>query len=160
MNTELIRRMAQLSDEEQALLMGLPLSQSTYTEEHLFVVNSDKLLSARQMIDVRPHTRFTPFPMHSHDYVEILYMLSGETIHDIPGREPLVLRAGELLMMNGQAMHAIRQCGENDVGVNFIIRPAFFDEALAAIGSSHALGRFLIDALKRGESSVSLFQSE
>ena len=62
MNTELIRRMAKLSDEEQALLMGLPLSQSTYTEEHLFVVNSDKLLSARQMIAVRPHTRFTPFP--------------------------------------------------------------------------------------------------
>ena len=85
MNTELIRRMAQLSQEEMALLSGRPLAQSTYTEGHVFVVNSDKLLSARQLIAVRPHTRFTPFPMHSHDYVEILYMLTGETIHDIPG---------------------------------------------------------------------------
>jgi len=154
MNHELIRRMARLSDEEKALLSGEPLAQSNYSEGRVFVVSSDKLLASRQMIAVRPHTRFTPFPMHSHDYVEILYMLTGETVHDIPGREPLHLRAGELLMMNGQAMHAIRQCGKGDVGVNFIIRPAFFDEALTAIGSSNTLGRFLIDALKRGESSV------
>ncbi len=154
MNAELIRRMSLLSEEEQQLLSGQPLLQSTYTEGRVFEVSSEKLLSPRQMITVRPHTRFTPFPLHSHDYVEILYMLTGETIHDIPGREPLHLRAGELLMMNGQAMHAIRRCGEQDVGVNFIVRPAFFDEALTAIGSSNALGRFLIDALKRGESSV------
>lgn len=154
MNTELMERMSLLSEEELALLSGHPLMQSTYTEGHVFEVSSEKLLAPRQMITVRPHTRFTSFPMHSHDYVEILYMLSGETVHDIPGREPLHLQAGELLMMNGQAMHSIRRCGEGDVGVNFIVRPAFFDEALAAIGSSNALGRFLIDALKRGESSV------
>jgi len=154
MNTELMERMSRLSEEELALLSGHPLMQSTYTEGRVFEVSSEKLLAPRQMITVRPHTRFTSFPMHSHDYVEILYMLSGETVHDIPGREPLHLHAGELLMMNGQAMHSIRRCGEGDVGVNFIVRPAFFDDALAAIGSSNALGRFLIDALKRGESSV------
>ncbi len=154
MNMELVRRMAALSEEEKQLLSGQPLAQSTYTQGYVFEVSSEKLLTPRQMVALRPHTRFTPFPMHNHDYVEILYMLTGETVHDIPGREPLHLRAGELLMMNGQAMHAIRQCGENDVGVNFIVRPAFFDEALSAIGSSNTLGRFLIDALKRGESSV------
>ncbi len=154
MNAELMERMARLSEEEQQLLSGQPLQQSDYTEGRVFEVSSDKLLGPRQMVAVRPHTRFTPFPMHSHDYVEILYMLTGETVHDIPGREPLHLCAGELLMMNGQAMHAIRQCGKDDVGVNFIVRPSFFDEALTAIGSSNALGRFLIDALKRGESSV------
>ena len=154
MNEELMKRMSRLSEEELLLLGGQPLQQSTYTEGRLFEVSSEKLLSPKQMIAVRPHTRFTPFPMHSHDYVEILYMLSGETVHDIPSRDPLWLRAGELLMMNGQARHAIRQCGENDVGVNFIVRPSFFDEAMAVVGSSNALGRFLIDALKRGESSV------
>ena len=154
MNAELTERLSRLSEEEQLLLSGQPLSQSNYTQGRFFEVSSEKLLAPRQMVAVRPHTRFTPFPMHSHDYVEILYMLKGETVHDIPGREPLRLLAGELLMMNGQARHAIRECGEGDVGVNFIVRPAFFDEAMAAIGSSNALGRFLIDALKRGESSV------
>ena len=154
MNAALIKHMSRLSEEEQHLLSGQPLLQSTYTQGRVFEVTTDKLLTPRQMIAVRPHTRFTPFPLHNHDYVEILYMLTGETVHDIPGRDPLHLRAGELLMMNGQAMHAIRQCGEGDVGVNFIVRPAFFDEALTAIGTSNALGRFLMDALKRGESSV------
>ena len=40
------------------------------------------------------------------------------------------------------------------MGVNFIVQPAFFDEAIAAVGQSNALGRFLMDALKRGESTV------
>lgn len=154
MEKHLLERLSALSEEERQLLEGGELIRSTYTQGSSFVVNGEKLLPPSQMITVRPHTRFVDFPLHSHDYVEILYMIRGETVHEMPGQQPLVLHAGELLMMNGQAAHAIRRCSRKDVGVNFIVRPAFFDEALTAIGSSHALGRFLIDALKRGESSV------
>lgn len=154
MNGKLLEKLSMLSAEEERLLEGGELVQSAYTQGESFVVSGEKLLPPGGMITFRPHTRFVDFPMHSHDYVEIFYMITGETIHDMPGREPLSLRAGELLMMNGQARHAIRRCGMGDVGVNFIVRPAFFDEALTTIGSSNALGRFLIDALKRGESSV------
>lgn len=154
MDQRLLSRLSALSAEEALLLAGQPLNQNTYTQGSAFVVASSKLLPPERMITLRPHTRFTNFPAHRHDYVEILYMLKGQTVHDMPGRGTLVLRAGELLMMNGQAVHAIRRCEKDDVGVNIIVLPAFFDEALTAIGSSNALGRFLIDALKRGESSV------
>jgi len=154
MNPQLFATLSALSAEEKQLLSGQPLERSAYTSGNAFVFSSSKLLPPERMITLRPHTRFVDFPSHRHDYVEILYMIQGSTVHDMPGREPLTLRAGELLLMNGQAVHAIRRCGEGDVGVNIIVRPAFFDEALTAIGSSNALGRFLIDALKRGESSV------
>ena len=62
MNEELMKRMSRLSEEELLLLGGQPLQQSTYTEGRLFEVSSEKLLSPKQMIAVRPHTRFTPFP--------------------------------------------------------------------------------------------------
>ena len=154
MNPQLIGRLSVLTEEELRLQAGLPLEREGYTQGASLIFSSQKLLPPSRMITIRPHTRFAAFPAHSHDYVEILYMLRGKTVHELPGREPLTLSAGELLMMNCQATHAIRLCGEEDVGVNFIVQPAFFDEALAAVGPSNALGRFLMDALKRGESTV------
>lgn len=154
MNQQLLERLGVLTEEERRLKAGLPLEREDYAQGSSFIFSSQKLLPPSRMITIRPHTRFAAFPAHSHDYVEILYMLRGQTVHDLPGREPLTLACGELLMINCQATHAIRLCGEENVGVNFIVQPAFFDEALAAVGQSNALGRFLMDALKRGESTV------
>lgn len=154
MNQALLERLSALTEEEQHLLAGEPLSQTAYTDSSAFVISSRKFLPPRQMITLRPHTRFAAFPIHSHDYVEMLYMLSGETVHDLPGGETVTLRAGELLLINCHTSHSIRLCGHEDVGVNFIVQPAFFDDALAAIGSSNALGRFLLSAIKRGGDAI------
>ena len=154
MNQQLLERLGVLTEEERRLKAGLPLEREDYAQGSSFIFSSQKLLPPSRMITIRPHTRFAAFPAHSHDYVEILYMLRGQTVHDLPGREPLTLACGELLMINCQATHAIRLCGEENVGVNFIVQPAFFDEAIAAVGQSNALGRFLMDDLKRGESTV------
>lgn len=150
MDQDLLKRLSALTDEETRLLAGEPLSRTPYTDSSAFVVSSRKLLPPRQMITLRPHTRFAAFPAHSHDYVEMLYMLSGQTVHGLPGGETVTLRAGELLLINCQTAHSIQLCGREDVGVNFIVQPAFFDDALAAVGSSNALGRFLLGAIKRG----------
>ena len=154
MDERLLEKLSAHSPEEAGILAGGALQKSVYSQDPSFVVSVEKLMDPSRLITLRPHTRFVDFPLHSHDFVEILYMVSGETVHEMPGQEILCVKAGELLMMNGQARHFIRRCGEGDVGVNFIVRPAFFDEALSAVGTSNVLGRFLMDALKRGESSV------
>lgn len=154
MNAELLKSLTEPTQEERLLLMGEPLEKSAYTQAGSSVFSSRKLLLPNRMIALRKHTRFTAFPQHSHDYIEILYMLSGETVHEMLDHPSLVLRAGELLMINCRAKHGIRRCGKGDIGVNLIIRPTFFDDALTMLGSSNALGRFLLDALGRGESSV------
>ena len=38
-----------------------------------------------QMITIRPHTRFVAFPRHSHNYVEIMYVCTGQITHIIGG---------------------------------------------------------------------------
>ena len=154
MNQALLERLSALTEEENRILSGEPLARNDYTDSAAFVVSSRKLLPPRRMITLRPHTRFAAFPAHSHDYVEILYMLSGQTVHDLPGGETVTLRAGELLLINCRTAHSIRLCGKEDVGVNFIVQPTFFDDALAAVGSSNVLGRFLLDAIMRGGDSV------
>ena len=38
---------------------------------------ADKLLRGGRSISVRTHTRFTDFPTHKHNYLEMMIVLSG-----------------------------------------------------------------------------------
>ncbi len=154
MNQALMNRLSVLTEEERHILQGEPLCLDNYADDASLVVKGHKMLPPRRMITLRPHTRFVTFPAHSHDYVEMLYMVSGSTIHEFPGAEPLELTAGDILLMNCRSVHAIRQCGAGDVGVNLMALPGFFDDAIEAVGSGNTVGRFLMDALKRGESTL------
>ncbi|MBE5783323.1 MAG: helix-turn-helix domain-containing protein [Clostridiales bacterium] len=154
MNEDLLRRLSALTEEEERLLGGAPLDKQAYSTDPSFLVQSAKMIPQGQAITLRPHTRFTPFPLHRHDFVEILYMLKGKTLHTMEDGAHITLQAGEILMMNCHTAHAIATCGREDVAVNLIVQPSFFDFALETIGSGSTLGRFLIDALRAGEKEV------
>lgn len=154
MNETILKRLSAVTEEERAILAGKPLEPSRYGEGQLLTVSGQRLLPTSRMITLRPHTRFVAFPEHRHDYVEMLYMVTGQTVHHFPGKEPLILSAGDVLLMGRNAQHAIERCGEGDVGVNLIIQPAFLDEAQRAIGSGNALGRFLLENIKQGKTGL------
>ena len=144
-----MRRLRQVTEEEERLLAGGQVDKSLYSSGAGFLIDSEKLLAKGKLITVRPHTRFASFPMHRHNYVEIMYMCSGKTVHRMEGRPPLTLQAGELLFLNQNAAHGVDRAGEEDVGVNFIVLPQFFDYALALIGMDNVLGKFLLSGLRQ-----------
>lgn len=76
-------------------------------------------------------------------------MCSGATRHIINEKEELILGAGELLFLNQHVFHEISAAAQNDIAVNFIVLPEFFDIALEMIGSDNTLNHFLISALRR-----------
>lgn len=143
------------TQEEERLLHGGALDQHTYTDRGFFLVEGRKFVPLRQLVAMRAHTRFTDFPRHGHDYVEMMYQLQGETVHDMPDGCEIRLQAGELLLINRHSSHGIRRCGEKDIAVNFIIQPAFFDQVPELIGTHNVLGNFLLDALRDDEKAVS-----
>lgn len=147
-------RLREVTPEEERLLAGGALERELYTSRGGFTVDSERLLARGRLIAVRPHTRFVDFPAHSHNYIEILYMCSGRTVHTINGGPPLTLRAGELLFLNQRARHGVARAGMEDVGVNFIVLPPFFDYALELIGTDNVLGRFLLGGLRRGGGEI------
>lgn len=155
MREDLMRELRRVTEEEEQLLAGGQVDKSLYTSGGRFLIDSDKLLAKGKLITVRPHTRFAAFPMHTHNYVEIMYMCSGQTIHQIEGRPPLTLRTGELLFLNQHASHAVERAGEEDVGVNFIVLPQFFDVALNLIGTDNVLGKFLLSGLRQSGGEMS-----
>ena len=62
-------------------------------------VNAKKLLAAGKLITIRSHTRFIHFPEHTHDYVEVVYMCSGQTTHIVNGKT-ILLEQGDLLFLS------------------------------------------------------------
>lgn len=98
MNQEILQRLLPVTAEEEEILRGEKLNRSRYSEGDGRVVNAERLLEKGKLITLRTHTRFVHFPEHTHDYVEMVYMLQGETHHRINGKD-MILRAGEMLFL-------------------------------------------------------------
>ena len=153
MDERLLRRLKEITEEEQIILDGgQGIQRERYTSSRDFVVDSEKMLEKGKLIEIRPHTRFVHFPRHRHNYVEVLYMCSGSTTHILNGSQKLVLQQGDLLFLNQAVYHEILPAGEEDVGANFIILPQFFDRSFRMLEQENVLRDFLVSTLA-GESA-------
>lgn len=146
-NSELLKMLKLTTDEEREILEGKDIDRNIYMSGSDNIVTRRKLIDKGRLISVRPHTRFVSFPEHTHDYIEIVYMCSGNTTHIINGRE-INLAAGELLFLSRHAKHKIMRAEEQDIAVNFIVMPESFENALSVIGSEETpLKKFISDSL-------------
>lgn len=148
MDKDILVRLQAISEEEQAILDGrTTIDRNIYMQDQGNIINAQKLLAAGKLITIRPHTRFIHFPEHTHDYVEMVYMCTGETTHIVNGRQ-IKLEQGDLLFLSQSATHEVCKAGKGDVAVNFIVLPDFFVTTLTAIGEDETpLRKFLIDCL-------------
>ncbi len=150
MDSELLRLLSGITPEERAVLDGGGIDRSLYMHGDSAEIDARLLLERGKLITLRPHTRFVHFPQHTHNYVEMVYMCSGRTTHIVNGTT-VELHAGELLLLNQSAVQEILPAGEEDVAVNFIILPPFFDSTLRMLGEEeNPLRDFLVDCLRRG----------
>lgn len=148
---EILEKLIPITDEERAILSGEGVDKSIYTSHGGTIIRHKKLLSDGRLIRARTHTRFVHFPEHTHDFIEAVYMCQGKTTHIINGKE-LVLNEGELLFLGQNARQEILPASENDIAVNFIIQPSFFDKTLEMLGAEETpIKNFLLSSLFDGE---------
>ncbi len=148
MNHTLLNKLKQITNEEENILNGSRIEKSRYTKKNQFEVESKKVLDSKKLITVRTHTRFIDFPNHKHDYIEMMYVVQGAIHHFIDGKE-VILNKGEILLLNQHSWHEIKKAGKEDIAINFIILPPFFDVVYDMIGYDNIIAKFLIDILKR-----------
>lgn len=149
MHRELLDALSVITEEEQRILdEQRGIDPQLYTEKKELIVDSEKLLKKGKLIQVSPHTRFVNFPKHKHNYVEVIYMCQGTTTHILNGSK-VILEAGDLLFLNQNAEQEILPAGEQDIAVNFIVLPEFFDTAFSMMDmeEENALKEFLVGAL-------------
>jgi len=156
MDSGLLDQLRRITPEEEIILAGRnSVQKEIYTSARDFTVESKKMLAKGKLIDIRTHTRFIHFPKHRHNYVEIIYMYAGQTSHIINGKIRVRLQAGEFLFLNQFAYHEIEKAEEEDIAVNFIVLPEFFDQAFEMVGKDNILSSFLLSSLQREAGDIS-----
>ena len=105
-------------------------------------MDSRKMLKEGRLIAVRTHTRFVYFPAHRHNFVEVLYVCEGSLTNIIDGKK-VIVNKGELLFLNQFTKHEILKAGQNDIAINFMVLPEFFDVAYTMAGNNNVLADFL-----------------
>jgi AraC-like DNA-binding protein len=149
MDDRILAQLGIITNEEAQLISGRSsIDRSIYMNDgSRDVITGKKLLDQGKLITVRPHTRFVHFPVHTHDYVEIVYMCRGCTEHLI-NDTPITLREGELLLLGQNTRQEILPAGEDDIAVNFIVQPEFFSGTLDFLGSEDTpLREFIVRCL-------------
>ncbi len=153
MDQEIMQKLMRITEEEQKILQEQKgVDKSIYTEAKDFTIDSRKLLRKGKLIDIRPSARFVHFPKHRHNYIEIIYMCSGHTTHIINSSSEVVLQQGDLLFLNQHTFHEILPASMDDIAINFIVLPEFFDVAFQMIEKDNVIGRFLVSTLCQEES--------
>lgn len=149
MNSLLLEQLSKITEEEKEILSGRnEINRSMYMTDNSTKVDSSLLLEQGKLITLRPHTRFIHFPKHTHNYIEMVYMCSGQTKHFVNDNE-ILLQAGELLILSPGATQEILAANKEDIAVNFIVLPQFFDTTIQLMGEeSNPIRNFLTDCFK------------
>lgn len=148
MDKWLLEQMKVVNQEEQAYLNGdIQVQKDLYTRKDIFEIDSKMFLEQGKLVTVRHHSRFVDFPLHRHNYIEMVYVCTGEITHYIDGKT-LVTKPGDMLLMNQYIEHSVKMAGTDDLGINFIALPEFFDIPLQMMKKHNAIADFLIEALR------------
>ena len=151
MQQALLDQLRKITEEERKILDGeAEVDRDLYTSGRDFTVDSRKMLKEGRLIAVRTHTRFVHFPAHRHNFIEVLYVCQGQLTNIIGGKE-VVIRQGELLFLNQYTRHEILPAGEEDIAINFMILPEFFDVAYTMAGNNNVLADFLVNVLRQDD---------
>lgn len=149
-NKKILSYLMNLTEEEQQILTGQSLiNKDLYTEKKDFEIDAKKLLHNDELINIRKHTRFIDFPEHKHNYIEMAYILQGEMIQKIKGKE-IRLKKGEIIFLNQHITHEIKASSKEDVIINFIIKPEFFEYILNLIDKENIISKFLFSTIYGG----------
>ena len=153
MRQELLEILEAVREEEREILEeGAGIRKDLYTEGDPFIVTARKMMGDDQkLIQIRTHTRFIAFPRHRHDFIEMMYVCKGSCTHIIDGQE-ITVQAGEFLLLNQYSWHEIKKAEKDDISVNFVIRPEFFDKPYTMLGFNNVITDFLINVLRKNSS--------
>ena len=150
----LLSKLSKISEEEERILTGDGIDKGLYTADGDFIVDTEKIMTGGREIAIRTHTRFTPFPIHKHNYLEMMIVLTGSITHRIGG-EKITLREGDILVLNKHVSHSIDKAGAPDIGVNVIMSDNFV-EALAEGLSETVFSELVRQNEKQGGSGIYL----
>lgn len=149
MDEQLMKKLQMITAEEQVYLEeDSHVKKEIYTKKNKFEVDCQLFLREGKLITVRRHSRFVEFPLHKHNYIEIIYVCAGEITQYIDGKE-IRMQQGDMLLLNQHVEHSVKYAGAGDIGINFIVLPEFFDIPLRMMNKENIVADFLAGTFRQ-----------
>lgn len=100
-----------------------------------------------ESISVSQQPYQTDIPLHMHNYIEMMYVYRGECTVTIGGMDRL-LRTGDIIIIDKDTPHAVRQTGIQDIVINIIMKQDFLSPAfLGRLTKQSIISQFMIESL-------------
>ena len=148
---ELDKKLRQLNDIEKEVKTSNNIQLKNYfskkSQENHWIINSEKLMKESEVISIHRHDRFIQFDKHKHDYFEMFFVYSGTIRQEIEGKK-LEIKKGEIILLDMNVEHSIESAGENDIGINILIKKEFFDWIfMKQIAYNDLISNFVVKAI-------------
>ncbi|MCI1882838.1 MAG: helix-turn-helix domain-containing protein [Sporolactobacillus sp.] len=98
----------------------IPISSTRVHANRIELLNNYFFRESR-LIFISKHNRFADYPLHTHQFTELNYMLSGSCRQIVNGK-PVTLRQGDLLLIGIGSAHEIKALGKNDLLINILFK--------------------------------------
>ena len=89
----------------------------------------EMLVSSQNGITFSCHPRFIDTPMHSHSYIEMIYVYSGQC-HQVINNSSVTLYKGDICIIDMKVRHLIESAGENDIIINCLMSRSYLENVL------------------------------
>ncbi|NLC97328.1 MAG: AraC family transcriptional regulator [Erysipelotrichaceae bacterium] len=145
-------KLFELTTEELKILEKKEVDFSLYSSGHNNIVDIENFISANDLIAIRKHTRFIDFPTHTHNFVEIQYVYSGSITQYCNDKE-ITLESGQILFFNQKVSHRVLKVNKDDIGINLLIKPEFFNYLFTLTKTDNSLFKFLLGTIYKEEAN-------
>ena len=152
---DIFKKYKKYNDEELENLRLIKENNEYPTLKDIAQVVDAKTYIKEGLILVRKHPRYCYVRKHSHNYLEVNYILSGK-VTQVLDNNKITLKQGELVFISKNSEHEFLPAGEDDILLNFIILPKFFDNLYPFIDKNGNLKKFLVNLLSNKEESNSI----
>lgn len=123
MNPKVMKLLRQYTEEEKIQLKENKLADNIPDNVKEFENNSFTILKSyfydNKDIYISKHNRFAPYPLHSHEFVEINYMVTGKCKQIIDGEE-ITLNTGDLVFLDIGCKHSLYALSDEDILINIL----------------------------------------
>lgn len=153
-NSKIHDKLIKLTNDEILFLDDNDPVKIRFESKQNLVIDSSEYCDEDELIGMAKHKRFIFVPEHSHNYIEMVYVYRGQMNNNVKGSE-VTVKKGELILLNQHILHEVKKSEEEDIIINFIIKPSFFNYLFNLFDKENTISKFLLSAIykwsKQGE---------
>ncbi len=132
-----------------------------FLDKNIFYIKEDFFLLPQENVTMRKNLRYMPLMLHSHQFIEINYVLKSAGSFMITRSEKLKLNDGDIILCPPKFEHCFQANNDNSIILDFFIRVTTFDSVFFQLLNKNSyLSVTFLNAIYNTEGSYILWHCE